>query len=223
MRIGVPLYRAVGGLLILVAVGYQLSRSVANGFSAVSFFSYFTILSNLFAAVVLLLGVGWYGRDGARVDAAGGGARVDSVRGAAVVYLATTGITFAVLLRDLAEQVQTTTPWVDTVLHRMMPLVVVLDWLIDPPRHRLEPRRVWWWLLFPLLYLPYTLLRGPVVNWYPYPFLDPRPHGYGAVAVASAGVAVGVVVLSLLTVAVGNRVRALRDRPAPTPAPADEG
>jgi hypothetical protein len=214
VRIGVPLYRAVGGLLILVAVGYQLSRSVANGFSAVSFFSYFTILSNLFAAVVLLLGVAWFGRDSARFD---------SVRGAAVVYLATTGITFALLLRDLAEEVQTTTPWVDTVLHRMMPLVVVLDWLIDPPRRRLEARRVWWWLLFPLLYLPYTLLRGPVVDWYPYPFLDPRPHGYGPVAVASVGVAVGIVVLALLTAVVGNRVRALRDRPTPAPAPADEG
>ena len=39
----------------------------------------------------------------------------------------------------------------------------------------------------------YSLVRGPLVDWYPYPFLDPANGGYGAVAVTSVGIAVVVV------------------------------
>jgi hypothetical protein len=41
------------------------------------------------------------------------------------------------------------------------------------------------WLAFPVVYLVYSLIRGPIVDWYPYPFLDPGHNGYGAVAVTS--------------------------------------
>lgn len=34
------------------------------------------------------------------------------------------------------------------------------------------------WLIYPLAYVAYTLARGAVMNWYPYPFLDVTQLGY---------------------------------------------
>jgi hypothetical protein len=35
---------------------------------------------------------------------------------------------------------------------------------------------------YPVLWLVFTLIRGAVIDWYPYPFLDAHAHGYGRVA-----------------------------------------
>ena len=35
-----------------------------------------------------------------------------------------------------------------------------------------------YWTLFPLIYLIYSLIRGAIVQWYPYPFLNAAKYGY---------------------------------------------
>jgi carbon starvation protein CstA len=44
------------GLLTLAAIATQLVIQIQRGLSVVNFFSFFTILSNLFAAVVMIIG-----------------------------------------------------------------------------------------------------------------------------------------------------------------------
>jgi hypothetical protein len=51
------LIRAFVALAALLAIGWQLVLHVADSHSVLNFFSYFTNLSNLFAAFVLLSGV----------------------------------------------------------------------------------------------------------------------------------------------------------------------
>ncbi len=34
------------------------------------------------------------------------------------------------------------TAWVDFIVHKLIPVVVVADWLIDPPQHLVGNRRV---------------------------------------------------------------------------------
>jgi hypothetical protein len=42
-----------------------------------------------------------------------------------------------------------------------------------------------------LVFLVVSLVTGPIVDWYPYPFLDPDENtGYGGVAVTSLGIVV---------------------------------
>jgi hypothetical protein len=79
--------------------------------------------------------------------------------------------------------------------------------------------------VFPFVFLAYTLVRGPLVDWYPYPFLDPRQHGYGHVVLGAAGVGVGFVVTTLVVrwagSALGRRpVRAAARQRAGIAAPA---
>lgn len=121
--------------------------------------------------------------------------------------MAITGVVFALFLSGLQESLQTAIPWVDFVVHRLLPLVLVLDWLADPPRHRLPFRLAAAWLVYPAAYLVYTLVRGASVDWYPYPFVNVSELGYGGVLVRSAFLLVGMALAAAAVAAIGNRLR----------------
>ena len=185
------------GLLVLSAVGTQLVLHVRSGYNVVNFFSYFTNLSNLFAAVVLLMGAL---AAFTRREAPG-----DLARAIAVVNMAVVGVVFAILLRnvDLGDLL----PWVNTVLHYLMPWVVVIDWLLLPPKARLGLKPFLLVMVFPVLYIAWVLVRGPLVQWYPYPFLNPlNVGGYGGVAGYVAGIAAAFVFATWALLAIGNRL-----------------
>jgi hypothetical protein len=84
------------------------------------------------------------------------------------------------------------------VLHYLVPAWFAIDWLAGPPSPPVPLRRALLWLLYPLAYVAYSLVRGPLVDWYPYPFLDPATGGYGAVAATAVGIAAVVVLLTWL-------------------------
>ena len=63
--------------------------------------------------------------------------------------------------------------WVDVVLHKIFPVIVILDWILYPPGTELRYRDALRWLIYPLVLLGFTLVRGAADGWYPYPFLDP--------------------------------------------------
>ena len=100
--------------------------------------------------------------------------------------------------------------WVDVVVPKLMPIVLLADWLIDPPATRLEPRRWQLWLAFPAVWLVSTLIRGPIVDWYPYPFLNPANGGYGSVTVYGVGILIGMLAICWLVAWLGNRFGADR-------------
>ncbi len=191
------------GLLVLVALVAQISVLADQGvFNPTRFFAFFTVLSNLFAAVVLL--------EGGRRQLIGAAPVPDMVRGASVVYMTVTYLVFAVLLSDLQEQLQTNVVWVDTVLHRLMPVVVLADWLIDPPRRSIAFRPALIWLAYPLVWIGFTLIRGAVDGWYPYPFLDPENGGYGTVALYAVAILIGFLVVTWAVAMIGAALRARR-------------
>ncbi len=180
---------------MLVAIAYQLQRGLAGeGITTTDYFSYFTELSNLIAAGVFLYGTLSRPRPRSRT--------VELFRGAAVVYILTTGIVYAVLLSGHIP----IDPWVSTVLHRVIPIAVALDWLIDPPQVRLRLRETLVWLAFPIVYVAYTIIRGAIIDWYPYFFVNPHRHGgYLLVAADCTAITVGILGLIVATTWVGNR------------------
>jgi hypothetical protein len=176
--------RVAVAVLGAVAITYQLARLQAHpGFrGAGNFFSFFTIQSNLIAATVLVLTA--VVRSNERSFA------FEAVRGAATFYIAITGAVFALLLSGLQEHLDTHNEFVNTTVHYVIPAAVVIDWFLDPPRHRLGLNIALAWLAYPLLWLAYTLIRGRFVHWYPYPFVDVSEHGYGRVLLNGAVFAV---------------------------------
>ncbi len=190
--------RVAAVLLVLAAIVVQaITLADAGAFDATRFFAYFTIQSNLIgvAAFVWLV----LGRGAARSRG------LELLRGAAAVYLTVTFFVVIFLLSGIDVGLQL--GWVDLVLHKLFPLIVVIDWIVDPPTVRLTPRDAITWLVYPLIWTGLTLVRGAADGWYPYPFLDPANGGYGQVAVTAVAVTIGFLVISLAMIWVGNTRR----------------
>jgi hypothetical protein len=166
---------------VVAAIITQLSNTIGNGHSVVNFFSFFTIQSNIIGVVAITI-------------AAFAGPRARSsvwlsqLRGAATLYMAITGMIFSLLLSG--ADVQTPIPWVNSTLHYVFPLFIVIDWLVDRSVRPLSFKQGLIFLSYPVAYGIYSLIRGPIVDWYPYPFLDPRTNGYTFVAVMMVVVAI---------------------------------
>ncbi|MGG0723599.1 Pr6Pr family membrane protein [Bacillus mycoides] len=203
----IAIYRMLLSLLAFSALITQfVTRAQVKPFNPVNFFSFFTIESNILVAVILLLSslvTATFGRS----------EQFGVLRGAATVYILTTGLIYFLLLRGLEESLQTAIPWVNTVLHYIMPLAMILDWVINPPTKAVTWKQAASWLVFPLLYVVYSLIRGPFVNWYPYPFLDPRIGGYGRVLLYSIGIAVVIGAICGLVKMLGNRSLHIKNNP----------
>ena len=191
------LARLAVATLAVVAMTYQFAATADTAFLKANFFSFFTIQSNILAVAALFALV--------LVPHARRTPLFDGARSAVVLYMAITGIVFALLLSGLQEELQTTIPWVDFVVHKLMPIVLVADWLIDPPRHRLPRWAVAAWLSFPLAWIAYTLIRGANVDWYPYPFVDVSRLGYDGVLGRSVVLAVGFAAAGAGLLWLGNR------------------
>ena len=180
----------LGSLVTEVATLVERGR-----FDAGNFFSYFTVEANLFVVVVLL------------ATALAGPARgpgLELLRGAATLYMVTTFVVFSLLLADLDPSLLTAVPWDNTVLHYLVPVLVTVDWVLDPPRARIPFRRAALWLVVPLVYVVYSLVRGAVVDWYPYPFLDPA-NGTLRLVVVCVGIAAVVTAFTWLITRVRPR------------------
>lgn len=188
-------YRLFFSGLALAAVGAQLVLGLRREtFSVPNFFSFFTVESNLIAAFAFLVtGVAALRPAGRRTFAL--------LRGLATLSMTMTGTIYFLLLRGLEASLQTPVPWVNTVLHYVMPLAVLVDWFITPPGRRVRFGESLRWVVFPAAYVAYSLLRGAVVDWYPYPFLNPGEQGYARVAFTCAVMLVAVVGLAALLAA----------------------
>jgi hypothetical protein len=183
-------YRMFFALLAFGAVVTELATLVERGkLVPANFFSFFTIQSNAFAAFVLLLS--------ALASARGQGRGLAMLRGAATLYIASTGIVFSVLLAGLDVEL-TAVPVDNTILHYIIPVAVVADWFLDLPRMRIAVTSALVWLAFPVAYVTYSLIRGHATDWYPYPFLDPGKQGYAGVATTCAGILVLAIGLTWL-------------------------
>lgn len=183
-------------MTVLAAIGRQLSLHLGGSYDPVNFFSYFTNLSNLFAAAVFLVSAFSYST--ARTPT------LDVVRFLSVVNMTIVGVVFSLLLRN--EDLGALLPWVNTTLHYVMPMAVVIDWLLLPPAAQLSSRQILLALAFPAIYLTYVVIRGAGTGWYPYPFLNPvNVGGYAGVSAYSAGIALLFSVAGWLLLMIGNR------------------
>lgn len=157
---------------------------------------YFTIQSNLLVAISAFSLVRDPARDGPlwRV-----------VRLAGVVGIAVTGIVHWFLLRPLLDL----RGWAyvcDLLLHIVVPVLAVVGWLIFGPRPRVSLGTILLMLIWPAAWVAYTLVRGALTAFYPYPFLNVAELGGAAVASACLGVLGLILGAALLAWLVDRRV-----------------
>ncbi|WP_158602825.1 Pr6Pr family membrane protein [Jiangella rhizosphaerae] len=145
-----------------------------------NFFSYFTVQSNLLviAGCLLLAADPW--RDGRFF-------RVLRLTG--LVGISVTGVVYATLLAPIVD-LDGIAMATNVGFHYISPVMAVAGWLAFGPWPRFDARTVALSLVWPVAWLVYTLIRGEVVDWYPYPFIDVIELGYGRTLLNAAGVTV---------------------------------
>jgi hypothetical protein len=96
------------------------------------------------------------------------------------------------------------------LLHTAVPIGALVAWLLVGPRPLLSWTVIAWALVPPLGWAAYTFVRGAVIAWYPYPFLDVTKIGLGRALADTGAVAV-------LFLALGGLARLVERFLAPAP------
>jgi hypothetical protein len=78
----------------------------------------------------------------------------------------------------------------DLIVHSAVPILAVLGFFVFGPRGLLTPTIVKYSLVYLGLWGIFTIIRGEIVNWYPYPFINVIDKGYPRVIVNGIGMAV---------------------------------
>ncbi|RWA28826.1 MULTISPECIES: Pr6Pr family membrane protein [Pseudomonas] len=166
----------------------------------VNFFSFFTVLTNTLVVVVLSYAV--VDRDSAakRFFLA---PRVSSAIVASIVLVS---LAYNLLLRHL-WQPEGFQFIADELLHDVMPLLFVVYWWRCVPKGTLQCKHIGLWVLYPLLYFAYVLLRGDLLGQYQYPFFDVGTLGYPQVFVNAGGILAGFVLIALAVVGLDKSIK----------------
>ncbi len=166
---------------------------------SINFFSFFTILTNIAAAIALLVPVA------APRSAAGAFLERPGVRTAIASYIIMVGVVYWLLLAGLSHR----TGWslsIEKALHYVTPPLFVLDWLLFVDKRAVGWSAVPRALLFPLAYGAWTLAHGAATGWYPYPFVDVVDLGYLRVLANIVGLFVVLAALDAALIMMGRRI-----------------
>lgn len=197
---------AIAGLVLgLAALILQFSLSIparlGQGHDLLDallwFFTYFTILTNLMLVLIYLSELvpwrwlGWW--------------RSPVTRGMMAAAIALVmGFYHFVLAGLWAPE-----GWfhvADVALHYATPILYLVWWVAFQPKGTLRYTNLGWMLLPPAIWLAWAMLRGAVVNEYPYPILEAHKLGYPAVMLNIAVVLAILLALFALVIFVDGMV-----------------
>ncbi|MGD9619332.1 MAG: Pr6Pr family membrane protein [Mycolicibacterium sp.] len=94
----------------------------------------------------------------------------------------------------------------NVLLHMVVPLFAVLGWLAWGPRIPFQWNYIWLSLLFAVWWIGVALIRGAIIHWYNYPFIDVNKLGYGRVALNTAAIAVAYVLILMAVLGVDEKL-----------------
>ena len=163
----------------------------------IRYFSFFTILTNLIVAIYFT----WLlFRKNNEVTSL---PKRNNNLTAVTVYILVVGLVYQVVLRSLwhPEGLQ---KLVDELLHTIIPAAVLIFWLVYQNFDRLKWKSILSWLIYPLVYLVYVLIRGKSSGYYPYPFVDADQLGIQKVMINSVFLLLFFVFISAILIGCGK-------------------
>jgi len=140
--------------------------STSAGF-AVDIWLYFTIQSNLFVCVFLIIeSIGLVNR---RLFP--GGVLPSPIQGGILLYILITGIIFNTLLVPLMP-IRNFDNLIGHVNHTITPVLFFLDWLLNQKKGSYRVHYLWLWIIYPLVYLIFGSIEGVLTGHFRYFFMD---------------------------------------------------
>lgn len=182
-----------GALLLQFTLTLTTKLSAGDGLvsTLVFFFTFYTILTNIMLVLIYLSEVttaGWLGWW-----------RSPATRGMMAGAIALVGIFNHLLLANL-QDLTGLNSLADTLLHYVAPVLFVLWWVLFQPKGRLRFADIPMMLLPTLVWLVWAMVRGAIVDQYPYPILNATKLGYGAVAINCVFVFIGLLAIYLIVI-----------------------
>ncbi|WP_433764037.1 Pr6Pr family membrane protein [Flavobacterium ginsenosidimutans] len=161
--------------------------------AAVRFFSFFTITTNsvVFICSAMLLFGG--------KSAINAFFRKSTTITAITVYILIVGIVFNLLLRSIVD-LQGHHRIVSEIFHAVVPTLFFFYWLFFVSPEKISFKAIWFWLVYPIIYMIYTLFHGFISNFYPYPFIDVTKLGLQTAFVNGVFVLIAFVILSVILI-----------------------
>ena len=191
-----------GAILAAAAVISQFVLMLQNRVAPVAetvirFFSFFTILTNSLVALFCITRA-WF--PGSALGRYFGRYTVFS---AITVYIVIVGGVYQVALRQVWEP-EGLQLLVDEALHTMTPAYMLILWLRTRPTSRIAWQGIPLWLVYPLVYFGYVLIRGAFSGFYPYPFVDVEKLGMAAVLRNASVIVLAFLFCSVLLAGIAN-------------------
>lgn len=200
---------AITAVIGWIALALQLYLIIINRTASIPetllrYFGFFTILTNILVAIsctlVYLKGVSENGSFLTR----------PKTLTATAVYITIVGLIYNVILR-FQWAPQGLAKLVDELLHSVIPILFIFFWAIVVPKKNIQWKNIPAWLIYPLAYLGYTLLRGSFANWYPYPFINVTDLGYSKALINSGMVTIVFIVIAVLFTAIAKMLHKASD------------
>ncbi|WPN99386.1 Pr6Pr family membrane protein [Pseudomonas sp. MUP55] len=166
----------------------------------ISFLSFFTVLTNTLVVVVLSY---WLVK------------RESAAKRVFLAPVISSGIAVSIVVVSLAYNLLLRHLWTpegfqfiaDELLHDVMPVLFLIFWWRCVPKGSLRVKHIAGWVIYPLVYFAYVLLRGHLLGQYQYPFIDVDSLGYPQVFVNAGGILLGFIVIALAVVGLDNRLK----------------
>ena len=129
---------------------------------------YFTNLSNILVAVESLMLVKNSKRNSSRFLIA---------QLTALICIVVAGLVYWLLLAA-EDKVVGIDVFTNFAVHASVPLMFLLGWIFFVEHGNTTLKTIKFALLFPVVWAVIAMLRGALIDWYPYPFMDVRDLGY---------------------------------------------
>jgi hypothetical protein len=162
------LYRIVFvGLIWFTIIVGAFINTISTGLPFVWLisFKYYTMQTNLMVSIWFTLAIIWYNRPDSLEKIMG------SLKGAFTLYITTTFVFFAILLQVFYHP----TGWAafsNIILHYVAPIAFIIDWIFTETRIKYKWNYLFYWIIYPISYLVFSMIHGIVSGDYLYPFLD---------------------------------------------------
>ena len=181
-------------LQFVIVLTSEVNQSLTVAERIIRYFSFFTVATNIIVAITttaiaLLPQNKFFSKP--------------SVQAAVATYISIVGVVYSLFLRSVWDP-QGWQAVADHTLHDVVPVAFVLYWLFASPRSGITWINPIKWLIYPIIYMAYSLIRGAIVDWYPYWFVDVTQLGYRTALTNAAFVLIGFGVVGFIYAAIAR-------------------
>ncbi|MBP9192713.1 MAG: Pr6Pr family membrane protein [Ignavibacteria bacterium] len=189
---------AVAGALaawfaLILQLYISLSQADSRLYELIKYLSFMTIWTNFIVAVSFTFQViSTESRIGKILNA-------PSVQGGILLYIIVVALVYHLVLANIWDP-KGPEKVADEFLHTVVPVLYLLYWIFFVRKGDLRFSNSIKWLIYPLIYLIYSLIRGALTGLYPYYFMNVAKLGY-AVTFRNIGfIMAGYILLGIIII-----------------------